>query len=90
MLSVSPILGHFNPSLPVEVHTDACDYAIAAVLLHRVIVKNTESTKRVKRETPVQYVSRILKGAEPRWSIPEKKAVAFIFAFSWLSENGRC
>jgi len=80
MLSVPPILGHFNPSLPVEVHTDACDYAIAAVLLHSVIVENAESTKRVKRETPVQYASRILKGAELRWSIPEKEAVALIFA----------
>jgi len=80
MLSISPILGHFNPKLPVEVHTDACEYAIAAVLLHSVTIENAESNKRSKRETPIQYASRILKGAELRWSIPEKEAIALIFA----------
>jgi len=49
MLSVSLILGQFNASLPVEVHTDACNYAITTVLLHCVIIENTEGTKRVKR-----------------------------------------
>ena len=70
MLSHSPLLVHFDPSLPIIVHTDASPYGVGAVLSHMV---NGE-------ERPVCYASRSLTIAERNYGHIEKEGLGLVFA----------
>ena len=70
MLVKAPLLVHFDPSLPIVVHTDASPYGVGAVLSH---VVNGE-------ERPVSYSSRALTVAERNYGHIEKEGLALVFA----------
>jgi hypothetical protein len=71
---------HYDPTLPVELHTDACDYAKAGVLVH---VVEREINGRVRREErPIQFISRTLRPSQLKWSIPEKDFLALMYCIS--------
>ena len=70
MLVKSPLLVHFDPSLPIVVHTDASPYGVGAVLSHVVD----------GQERPVSYSSRSLTVAERNYGHIEKEGLALVFA----------
>ena len=65
-----PILVHFNPALPIELHCDASGIGVGATLLHRV--DNVEHV--------VSYASRLLTDCESRYSTTDKEALAVVWA----------
>lgn len=69
-LQSSPILGHPNYELPMEIHCDASGYGLGAVL-----VQQQESGERV-----ICYASRLLNKAETNYSVTERECLALIFA----------
>lgn len=77
-LSREITLSYFRPSLPTEIHCDACGYAVAGVLL-QVEEKLTRTGKRRRVEVPIQFVSRTLHEPERKWDIGEKEMLALIF-----------
>uniref|UniRef100_A0A158P4K2 RNA-directed DNA polymerase n=1 Tax=Tetranychus urticae TaxID=32264 RepID=A0A158P4K2_TETUR len=74
LLLQDPVLVHFNPSDPIEVHCDASGIGVGAVLMHRI----------EKEEKPVWYLSRLLHHAELRYSTTEKECLAIVFALEKL------
>ena len=72
MLGKSPLLVHFDPKLPIVVHTDASPYGVGAVLSHLV--------DGGKEERPVSYASRTLTVAERNYGHIEKEGLGLVFA----------
>jgi RNase H-like domain found in reverse transcriptase/Integrase zinc binding domain/Reverse transcriptase (RNA-dependent DNA polymerase)/Chromo (CHRromatin Organisation MOdifier) domain len=73
-LTSAPVLLPFDPSLPIEVHTDASDAAIGMVLLQR----HSDGLH------PVAFESRKLNTAEQKYPIHEKELAAIVHALaSW-------
>ena len=70
-LSMSPVLCHYDPQIPMEVRTDACGYGIGAILLHAF----PDGAKR-----PICYASRLLAPAERNYSISEQEGLAIVWA----------
>ena len=66
MLVKAPLLVHFDPALPIVVHTDASPYGVGAVLSH--VVEG--------EERPVSYSSRALTVAERNYGHIEKEGLA--------------
>ncbi|KZS06596.1 Uncharacterized protein APZ42_029928 [Daphnia magna] len=64
------ILAYHDFSRPFEIHPDACDYNLGALLLQRV--------DNVKR--PLAYASRLLSKSESVYSITEKECLALLWA----------
>ena len=64
------MLTHFDPSLPIVVHTDASPYGVGAVLSH--VIDDVER--------PVCYASRALTVAERNYGHIEKEGLALVFA----------
>jgi len=76
----SEILIHYDPKLPVELSTDACDYAIAEVLVH--ITHEIINGREGRMEKPTQYTTRTLRPSEIKWSTPEKECLALMYCLS--------
>lgn len=72
----APVLSCPNYDLPFEVHTDASDYGVGAMLTQTVNGK----------EHPVAYMSKSLTGAEKNYSITERETLAVLIAL----EHWRC
>ena len=71
----SEVMAHPHVGGPYKLYTDACDYAVGAIL-----VQNDEHGV----ERPIHYVSKTLHGSERRWSTIEKEAFAVIHALKKL------
>lgn len=76
LLVKAPVLACPNFNLPFEVHTDASDFGIGAML--------SQTINGV--EHPVAYMSRSLSGAERNYSVTEREALAVLIAL----EHWRC
>jgi len=66
VVSITPVLRFFDPSIPAIIQTDASLTGLGAVLL--------------QNDQPVSYVSRALTDAETRYAQIEKKLLAIVFA----------
>ena len=67
-------MAHPDSSKPYKLYTDACDYAIGAILVQ-------EDEQGVER--PIQYVSKQLAGAQLNWATIEE-AYAVVHALTKL------
>jgi hypothetical protein len=69
-LTTSPILKHFNPKLPLEIHTDASDLGVGAALMQQ------------DGDTmfPIAFSSRKLSDAERKYCTTEKECIAVVWA----------
>ena len=75
LLVSSQVMAHPDTSKPYKLYTDACDYAIGAILVQ-------EDDDGVER--PIQYVSKQLAGAQLNWATIEKEAYAVVHALTKL------
>ena len=68
---------HDRPCIdrPYKLYTDACDYAVGAILVQ----VDDSGTERV-----IQYVSHSLSSVQRRWATIEKEAYAVVYAISKL------
>ncbi|XP_050665158.1 uncharacterized protein LOC126965563 [Leptidea sinapis] len=78
----APVLFCPKYDLPFEIHTDASNYGVGAMLTQTIEGK----------EHPIAYMSRSLSGAEKNYSITERETLAVIVALEqWRCyiENGK-
>jgi transposase InsO family protein len=74
----APVLAHYDPSLPVVVHTDASAYAIGGWLgqpQQKVGGRDELGTAALR---PVLFWSRKMKGAETRYPVHEQELLALV------------
>lgn len=69
LLTSAPILRHFDPTLPIELHTDASDFGVGAAIMQ----------KEDDLVLPVAYASRRLSDAEKKYCTTEKECIAAVF-----------
>ena len=73
-LCSSHVMAHPDPGRSYIVHTDACDYAVGAIL--------TQEKGGIDR--PIQYVSKKLTETQKRWAPVMKEAYAIVYALKKL------
>ena len=71
----APIMAYADPARPYRLYTDACDYAIGAILVQT----DAEGTER-----PIHYLSHQLSEVQRRWATIEKEAYAIVYALKKL------
>ena len=69
------IMAHPQTDKPYHLYTDACDYAIGAILCQK-------DSKGVER--PIVYLSKQLSDTQRRWATIEKEAYAVVYALKQL------
>ena len=69
LLCEAPIMSHFDPELPVEIHTDASAYGVGAVCVQR---QNGE-------ERVIAYASKTLNKAQRNYGATELEILAVVF-----------
>ena len=74
-LCSAPILAYPDPNKPYRLYTDACDYAVGAVLVQT----DDNGLERV-----VHYLSTLLDEVQRRWATIEKEAYGIIYALKKL------
>ena len=78
----TPILIHFDITLPSIIETDASDYAVGAIHLQ---------TQKNGQIHPVVFLSRRFSPAEMNYNIHKKEMVAIILAFQeWIHQLKSC
>lgn len=75
MITRKPVLACYRTEGAVEVHTDACDHGIGAILYQE------QENGEMK---PVSYISRSLKSAEKNYGITEKECLAIVWSLQYL------
>lgn len=75
LLVSSKVMALPDTSKPFKLYTDACDYAIGAILVQ---------DDDVGMERPIQYISKQLSGSQLNWATIEKEAYAVIHALTKL------
>lgn len=75
ILVSNEVMAHPQVNKPYKLYTDACDYAIGAILVQA----DNDGVERV-----VQYVSHQLAGPQLRWATIEKEAYAVVYAIGKL------
>lgn len=70
LLTCAPVLAHFDPYAEIELHTDACSAGIGSCLIVR-----TGAAEQV-----LAYASRLLNGAESRYSVTEQECLAVVWS----------
>ena len=70
MLSEAPLLTHFDPSKPIQVHCDASPYGVGCVLSHVMLDGS---------ERPVSFCSRTLSSAERNYAHIEKEGLSLVY-----------
>ena len=74
-LTSSTVMAHPKLNEPYKLYTDACDYAVGAILVQ---------TDEHGIERPIQYISKKLAGSQLHWPVIEKEAYAVIHALTKL------
>jgi len=69
-LCTAPVLRHWDPQLPAEVHVDASDFALGSVLVQL----------EMKKEHVIAYASRALNPSERNYSTIQKEFLGLLFA----------
>ena len=70
----SEILAYPNFNKPFQIVCDASDYALGAML--------AQLDELTKVERPIQYISRVLKGAELNYSATHREALAVVWSLA--------
>jgi RNase H-like domain found in reverse transcriptase len=65
-----PILRQFDPSRPIRIYSDACDYATGGIF---------SQVDENNKEYNVEYEQRLLKGAELNYSISDKECLSVVY-----------
>lgn len=69
------VLVHYDPDLPIVLHTDASSYGLACVMSHKM----PDGT-----EKPIMFLSRSLSKAEKNYAVIDKEATAIVWSIKKL------
>lgn len=75
MLTNEPVMAYPRVDRPYKLYTDACTYAVGAILVQ----EDDQGVERV-----IQYVSHQLAGSQLEWPTIEKEAYAVVYAIGKL------
>ena len=82
-ITEDPILAHFDPELPIILHTDACHYASGGIMsqihqLHKSSNNKSTTNKNGTIERVVSFNSRLFDKAELNYPTSEKECQAIV------------